>query len=83
MHAGQLVTDEIVMTRYNDSVSLAASFEKHGDKLACFIVEPVIGAGGRFPDPGFRDSFAYPDAPEIGGLTDKLSRKPGIGKRPC
>ena len=43
------VTDDIIITRYNDPSHLADRFEQHGDGLACFLIEPVIGAGGRFP----------------------------------
>ena len=43
------VTDDIVITRFNDPSRLADSFAEHGDRVACFLVEPVIGAGGRFP----------------------------------
>ncbi len=43
------VTDDIVVTRYNDPSHLAECFAQHGKNIACFIVEPVIGAGGRFP----------------------------------
>jgi len=37
---------EVVVTRYNDVDMLEAMFREHGDELACFVVEPVIGAGG-------------------------------------
>lgn len=34
------------MTGYNDPEALRRHFREHGDRLACFIVEPFIGAGG-------------------------------------
>jgi glutamate-1-semialdehyde 2,1-aminomutase len=37
---------EVVVTRYNDVEMLQRMFQEHGDELACFVVEPVIGAGG-------------------------------------
>ena len=37
---------EVVVTCYNDVEMLEAMFREHGDDLACFVVEPVIGAGG-------------------------------------
>ncbi len=40
------VTGEVVVTGYNDPDALRRSFHEHGDRLACFIVEPFIGAGG-------------------------------------
>ena len=40
------VTKEVVLTKFNDPEALQADFRKHGDKLACFIVEPFIGSGG-------------------------------------
>jgi len=42
-------TDEIRVTRYNDTDMLADQFRQYGDRLACFIVEPFIGAGGLMP----------------------------------
>ena len=42
-------TDEIVITRYNDTDMLADCFRQYGDRLACFIVEPFIGMGGMMP----------------------------------
>lgn len=40
------VADEIVTTPYNDPEALRRAFQEHGDRLACFIVEPFLGAGG-------------------------------------
>jgi glutamate-1-semialdehyde 2,1-aminomutase len=37
---------EIIITGFNDTEGLHESFRRHGDKLACFIVEPFLGAGG-------------------------------------
>jgi glutamate-1-semialdehyde 2,1-aminomutase len=34
---------------YNDVAALQDTFEEVGDELACFIVEPVLGAGGVIP----------------------------------
>jgi glutamate-1-semialdehyde 2,1-aminomutase len=41
--------DEIVVTRFNDPDMLRDHFGQYGDQLACFIVEPFIGAGGFMP----------------------------------
>jgi glutamate-1-semialdehyde 2,1-aminomutase len=38
-----------MVTRFNDSQALQELFASHGDKIACLIVEPVIGAGGFIP----------------------------------
>lgn len=40
------IADEIVTTPYNDPEALRHCFQEHGDRLACFIVEPFLGAGG-------------------------------------
>ncbi len=40
------LTDEVVVTRFNDPDVLRDHFRQYGDRLACFIVEPFIGAGG-------------------------------------
>lgn len=42
--------DEIVrrtlVTRFNDTADLERVFDEHGDRIACFIVEPFLGVGG-------------------------------------
>ena len=43
------VTDEVIITDYNDPDRLRDDFTRYGDRLACFIVEPFIGAGGCLP----------------------------------
>jgi glutamate-1-semialdehyde 2,1-aminomutase len=43
------LTDDVVITRYNDPEMLHDHFEAFGDRLACFMVEPFIGAGGLMP----------------------------------
>jgi glutamate-1-semialdehyde 2,1-aminomutase len=40
------MTDEVVVTRFNDPDMLRRHFQQYGDRVACFIVEPFIGAGG-------------------------------------
>jgi glutamate-1-semialdehyde 2,1-aminomutase len=37
---------EIVLTRFNDVEMLRQRFAEFGDRLACFVVEPILGAGG-------------------------------------
>ena len=39
----RMVTDEILITRFNDPDYLERQFHQHGDRIACFIVEPWIG----------------------------------------
>lgn len=43
------LTDQVVITRFNDPDMLRDHFAQYGDRLACFIVEPFIGAGGLIP----------------------------------
>jgi len=43
------LTDEVIVTRFNDVNMLYDHFRKYGDRTACFIVEPFIGAGGLIP----------------------------------
>ena len=40
---------EVAITGFNDPEGLRENFRKHGDRLACFIVEPFIGTGGLMP----------------------------------
>jgi glutamate-1-semialdehyde 2,1-aminomutase len=40
-------TDEmIVISQFNDIQDLENKFKKHGERTACFILEPFIGSGG-------------------------------------
>jgi glutamate-1-semialdehyde 2,1-aminomutase len=57
---------EAMITRFNDSEALAQMFKEHGDRIACFILEPVIGAGG-----------ALPAKPEYLQLARELTHKHG------
>jgi len=43
------VTDKVIVTNFNDPGRLSDHFSQFGDKLACFIVEPYLGAGGNVP----------------------------------
>jgi glutamate-1-semialdehyde 2,1-aminomutase len=40
------VDSTIILTKFNDETHLEKTFYEHGDKIACFIIEPFIGAGG-------------------------------------
>lgn len=40
---------EALVTRFNDGEALQQVFAHYGDRIACFILEPVIGAGGAIP----------------------------------
>ena len=46
------VTKDVVVTTFNDTEKLHDHFNQFGDELACFILEPVIGAGGLMPATG-------------------------------
>jgi glutamate-1-semialdehyde 2,1-aminomutase len=39
------LTDEVIVTRFNDPEALSEHFRIYGERLACFIVEPLAGAG--------------------------------------
>jgi glutamate-1-semialdehyde 2,1-aminomutase len=43
------VTDEVIITRFNDPDFLHGQFRRHGDRIACLIVEPCMGVGGGMP----------------------------------
>lgn len=43
------VTDKVIVSNFNDPQRLSDHFEQYGDRLACFIVEPFLGAGGYVP----------------------------------
>lgn len=43
------VTDQVVVTRFNDPEMLSDHFRQYGDRIACFITEPFVGAGGLIP----------------------------------
>ncbi len=43
------VCEEVVVMRFNDPQMLRDHFRKYGDRIACFIVEPFMGAGGYMP----------------------------------
>jgi glutamate-1-semialdehyde 2,1-aminomutase len=57
---------QVAIARFNDSEGLEQIFARLGDRLACFIVEPVIGAGG-----------AIPARPEYLHLARRLTQKHG------
>jgi glutamate-1-semialdehyde 2,1-aminomutase len=43
------VTDQVIVTAFNDPERLREDFARFGDRLACFVVEPLVGAGGTIP----------------------------------
>ena len=43
------VTDKVIVSNFNDPQRLSDHFRQYGDQLACFIVEPFLGAGGFVP----------------------------------
>ncbi len=43
------LSDEVVVTSFNDPQRLEDVFKEHGDRIACFVLEPLIGAGGLIP----------------------------------
>ena len=52
-YAGEII-DEVVHVGLQDTETLGALFERDGERIAAFIGEPVIGAGGVYPpDPSY------------------------------
>ena len=43
------ISEATLITGYNNPQMLRDDFQRYGDQLACFIVEPVIGTGGLMP----------------------------------
>ena len=43
------IDKELIVTPYNNCQALEENMKKYGDSIACFIMEPFIGAGGFFP----------------------------------
>ena len=43
------ISQDVVVSHFNDPARLEDDFLKNADRLACFIVEPVMGAGGMMP----------------------------------
>ncbi|UCF98833.1 MAG: aminotransferase class III-fold pyridoxal phosphate-dependent enzyme [Spirochaetaceae bacterium] len=43
------IREEVVVTRFNDTDMLSDHFKHFGGELACFILEPFVGAGGGIP----------------------------------
>lgn len=39
------IADEVEIARFNDPEELTGHFRRHGDEIACLIVEPMAGAG--------------------------------------
>jgi len=39
------ISDEVVIARFNEPDELVEQFRRHGDEIACLIVEPFAGAG--------------------------------------
>ncbi len=46
------LTDEVIVTGFNDPQRLQDDFDLWGNQIACFVVEPLIGAGGLIPANG-------------------------------
>lgn len=40
------IESEVMVTKFNDIQDLEEKFKKFGERIACFILEPFIGAGG-------------------------------------
>jgi len=40
------IDEEVLLTRFNDVEDLRARFAESGDRIACLLLEPILGAGG-------------------------------------
>ncbi len=48
------VEEDVMITRFNDTGMLESQFAGHGDRIACLILEPMIGSSGFIPaDPAY------------------------------
>ena len=65
--------NEVLVTRFNDCQALEQVFRSHGDQIACFIVEPVIGAGGLYP--------GHARVPDPGAPVDRAARRAAHPRR--
>lgn len=43
------LSEQVLITNFNNVEKLHDDFRRYGDKSACFILEPIIGAGGLMP----------------------------------
>ena len=43
------IKERVISVPFNDTDALKRTFETHGNDIACFIVEPVMGAAGMIP----------------------------------
>jgi glutamate-1-semialdehyde 2,1-aminomutase len=43
------ITEQVIVTRFNDVAMLEKLFARHGKRIACFMFEPFMGSGGCLP----------------------------------
>ena len=43
------VSEQVIVTPFNDAAALEHHFRRHGSRIACFIFEPFMGSGGCLP----------------------------------
>lgn len=73
---------ETLLARYGDADDFGGVLDRHGDDIACVILEPVLGAGGVItPQPGFLQAVA--DAARNAGalfvLDEVITLRLGVG----
>ncbi len=52
------VVEQTLALPFNDTAALEATFSSHGERIACVIVEPVVGnMGCVLPQPGFLEAL--------------------------